>query len=99
MSALRPNVPADVRTFAALAVKSRHKTSRRGWPLLNVHSGLGRSEIQRRMRLYWRTDWPIERLTLVIGFMRDAGAVAASSAGGFVVVEWSRVEALAGRAR
>lgn len=86
---------ADVRTFAALAVKSRHRSSRRGWPLLNKHTGLGRDEIARRMRLYWRTDWPFSRVSDVLAHLVEVGALRVSAAGGLVVTEWERVEALA----
>lgn len=99
MAAHTQDVPADVRAFAALAVRARHSSSRRGFPVLNLHTGLGRYEIARRMRLYWRTDWSNERVSDVLSYLVQAGAVVASGAGGLVVTEWERVEALAGGSR
>lgn len=88
-------VPADVRAFAALVLRARHSNNRRrSWPLLNVNVGLGRLEIVNRMRLRWHVEWTVERLAPVLEYLRRADVVKASAAGGFVVIEWARVEAL-----
>ncbi len=80
---------ADLRTFAALVVKSaiygatgvRAKARvllPRGDP---TAVGTSRHEIQLRMRKFWKTDWTYERVTAVVGELERRGVVVRRDAG------------------
>lgn len=75
--------------YGPTAVRARHSSSRRGFPVLNRHTGLGRYEIARRMRLEQRARVRRARVP------RPGGRRRRVRVGRLVVTEWERVEALA----
>lgn len=87
----------DIKHFVNLALQSRVKAGRsaRANKALGVagkNQGISRALIQERLRLFWGTDWTLERVTTLVNELVERGAYRKTPHGYQVV--WETLEAL-----
>ena len=96
---MTPELQADLAAFARVCVSSRVRArGTRGSPTsVTSTDGIGRLDIQVRLRRFHGLDWSFERVTDVVNAMVACGGLTVSrrQSGGYMPMDWDVITALA----
>lgn len=97
---MTPELQADIAAFARVCIASRGvrtRGTRGSQTSVTSTDGIGRLDIQIRLRRFHSLDWSFERVTAVVDALVARGGLVASrrQGGGYQPLDWEVIAALA----